>query len=326
MKTHIPSSIQRVPVDPIFRRGRKSRWKRSQSGAALLAVMWIIALLITLVATLSLLLVQDVDAAATRRQIFRARTLAETGLALATHPDVKPDDPLLHQTLGEGERFDVSVVGEDGKLNPNVLLQKEDRETLRRVFRFWGMDLMQSDALIDALLDWVDGDTFQRPRGAEARAYGNNAGMPFNRPFRNLEEMTLVRGMREVDAAYPEWRRWFSIYASGVVDLNEAEPEVISAVTGADPMLARQFAARVLGRDGIRNTQDDVRAEDLQTAGRLLGISIPAGATGLPIGVTSNIRRIDVIVHVGDHESVLSAVTTGSATGGPVTLIDLREN
>lgn len=64
-------------------------------GSALLAVMWVIALLTSLVATTMLLLREDVDTIETRRQMFRARMLAEQGLALAAHPDVKQDDEEL---------------------------------------------------------------------------------------------------------------------------------------------------------------------------------------------------------------------------------------
>ncbi len=302
-----------------------TRLSRSERGSALLAVLWIVALLSMLVATTSLLVMQDVDTVGTRRQMFRARMMAEMGLAFASHPDVRPDDPLLRQEIAEGEGFEVEMIGEDGRLNPNLLIQRQDRDTLRRVFRAWGMDLIQSDSLIDALIDWVDQDGFKQPRGAEFRDY-NLPDIPFNRPFRSIEEMSLVRGMNQVDAIYPQWREWFSIHASGVLDINEAAPEILAAVTGADIIVAQQLQARRLGRDGIRNTLDDALFPDLQSALRLLGVTGNAEALASILSVTSNTRRIISRGTTGGFtKSIIAVVQGGGSTGGASAILELTE-
>ncbi len=298
---------------------------RRRSGAALLAVLWIVALLIGLVAGASLLLTQDLDAAASKRQIFRARMLAESALAIAMNPDVKPDEPLLHRRLSDDEEYAVQMTGEDGLINPNVLLKREDRETFRRVFRYWGMTLQQADALIDALIDWVDADDFKRINGAEKKEYGLN-GMPFNRPFRSIEEMSMVRGMQEVEQAYPEWRTWFSVYASGVLDVNEARPEVVSAVTGAQIRLAQNLRTSRLGRDGQLNTQDDTPMPDLTSALAMLGIpSATPGGLANVLSVQSATKRLVVRVRVGDLERELSAVVRGAIGQGATAILWMSE-
>lgn len=298
---------------------------RRHSGAALLAVLWVIALLIGLVAGASLLLTQDLDAAAAKRQIFRARMLAEGALAIAMNPDVKAEEPLLRRQLADDEEYEVQMTGEDGLINPNVLLQREDRETFRRIFRYWGMTLPQADALIDALIDWVDADDFKRINGAESKAYGLN-GMPFNRPFRSIEEMAMVRGMQEVEQAYPEWRTWFSVYASGALDVNEARPEVISAVTGAQIRLAQNLRTSRLGRDGLLNTQDDTPMPDLTSALAMLGIANanPTAMAGI-LSVTSGTKRLVVRVRVGDLKRELSAVVRGGIGQGATAILWMSE-
>ena len=305
----------------------KSRRADQRRGSALLAVLWIVALLSMLVATTSLLVMQDVDTVGTRRQMFRARMLAEMGLAFAAHPDVRPDDPLLRQEIADGEGFEVEMIGEDGRLNPNLLIQRQDRETFRRVFRAWGMDLMQSDSLFDALTDWVDEDSFKQPRGAEMRDYNGIPGFPFNRPFRSLEEMALVRGMDVVDSVFPQWRDWFSIHASGVLDINEAAPEILAAVTGADIIIAQQLQARRLGRDGIRNTLDDAVFPDLQSAVRLLGVAGNTQGLDQILSVTSNTRRIISSGTTGGFtKSIIAIVQGGTAsTGGASAILELTE-
>jgi general secretion pathway protein K len=294
-------------------------------GAALLAVLWVIALLIGLVAATSLLLMQDIEMAAVKRQVFRARMLSEAALAIAMNPDLKPDDPLLRRQVAVDEAFIVEMTGEDGLLNPNVLLQREDRETLRRIFMYWGMNIQQSNTLIDRLLDWVDTDDFSRVQGGEKKLYNIN-GMPFNRPFRSIEEMALVSGMELVEEGYPEWRSWFSIYASGVLDVNEAKPEIIAAVTGTDIRYAHTLRAQRLGRDGILNTLDDAPVPDIGSAMAILGLSAndPQGFSSI-LSVQSSTRRILVTVKVGDLERQTAAVVRGAIGQGTTAILWMGE-
>ncbi len=288
----------------------RRRLPQRQRGSALLAVMWVIALLSALVATTMLLLREDVDTIETRRQMFRARLLAEQGLALAAHPDVKQDDvPLLRHEVDRGIGWIVEMQGEDGKINPNALLQRQDREMLRRIMRAWGLKSDETEKLIDALLDWVDPDDFVHGiGGAESKFYGIR-GLPFNRAFRSIDEMAQVRYMNEVERIYPAWREWFSIYAGATVDLNEASAEVLSAVTGADRVLAQQFVARRNGRDGIPHTKDDAPFPDVQSALLALGVSSsnPQAAAGV-LSVQSSITRIRSTGVVGDFRRTLYAI------------------
>ena len=294
-------------------------------GAALLAVLWIITLLIGLITATSLLLMQDMELAATKRQVFRARMLSEAALAIAMNPDIKPDDPLLRRQVADDERFVVEMTGEDGLLNPNVLLQREDRETLRRIFMHWGMNIQQANILIDRMLDWVDEDGFSRIQGGESKLYGQT-GMPFNRPFRSLEEMSLVRGMELVEEAYPQWRDWFSIYASGTLDLNEAQPEVVAAVTGVDIRFAQNLRSQRVGRDGILNTEDDNPMPDLTSALAILGLPVGNSDTlASLLSVQSSTRRILVKVQVGDLERLTAAVVRGAIGQGTTAILWMGE-
>lgn len=300
---------------------------RSSSGAALLAVLWIIALLITLVAASALLVTQDLDAAAAKRQIFRARMLAESALAIAMNNDILPDDPLLRRQISDDEQYEVRMTGEDGLLNPNVMLQREDRETFRRIFNKWGLSLPQCDTVIDCLLDWVDTDDFKHINGAESKVYGNN-GMPFNRPFRSVEEMGMVRGMDLVEKAYPEWRTWFSVYASGQLDVSEAKPEIVSIMTGADMMRAQNLRKHFAGFDGVRYTEDDPPEGSitLESALNLLGIPTTSAAQlSSTLSVNSPTKRIIVRVRVGDFNREVAAVTRGAIGKGATAILYLYE-
>ncbi|MEQ1748165.1 MAG: hypothetical protein ABL974_02000 [Prosthecobacter sp.] len=318
--------------------------RRNQSGAALLAVLWVIALLIGLVAGASLLLTQDLDSAAAKRQIFRARMVAEGALNIALNPQVNLGDPLLKRVLSEDEAYEVQIIGEGGRLDPNKLLGvsppspvpgapplpppgTNGEDVLVRVFMQWGMKLDQAKKLIAAMKDWVDDGPGTNPNGAESKEYGNN-GMPFDRPFRSLEEMALVRGMQEVEMAYPEWRTWFSIYAGATFDLKAAKPEVVVAVTGCQMRQAQALHARFLGRDGVLGTEDDPTLTVNEALG-MLGITGPAASTGF-YEVTSQTKRYVVRVRIGDLERELSAVAQGppptpGGGGGPTNILWMGE-
>lgn len=318
------------------------RTQTSPRGSALLAVLWVIALLSALVTTTMMLVQEDTDTMIARQQIFRARMLAEAGLAIAAHPDVRPEDKLLlEHEVSEGEGYKVTLEGEESRLNPNVLLQREDRVTLGRIFRAWGLKQDQAIILIDSMLDWVDDNPFVLPQGAEARFY-NQPGLPFNRPFRNIDEMAMVRGMNVVDQLYPSWREWFSVYSSGIVDVNEASAEVLSAVTGADPVLAGQFVARRTGRDGIPHTEDDAPYQDINSALRALGVGANPAMAQI-IGTQSSITRINSTGIVGNFQRTLFVVINrglqpsqpggqpggqpqGAGGFGAATILDMNEH
>ena len=297
--------------------------KRKERGSALMAVMWIIALLTMLVGTAALLLKEGVETINTRRDIFRARMLAEAGLAIGANPEVKPDDQnLLRREVGPEEGYIVTVNGEDARLNPNRLLVGDDpanRGVLLNIMRAWGLKLDEAEIVVDSLYDWVDQDDLQRIHGAEKKFY-NSPGLPFNRPFRSVDEMAQVRGMGEVDRRYPNWRDWFSVYSSGVVDVNEASAELLVALTGADPTMAQQFVARRAGADGIRHTEDDVLYQDLPTALRMLGVSSSnPQLSSTVLGVRSSIVRIESIGVVGPFKRKMFAVINrglGQVGGG----------
>jgi type II secretory pathway component PulK len=304
-----------------------------RSGSALLAVMWVVALLSALVATTMLFLREDVDTIDTRRQMFHARLLAEQGLAIAGHPDVKPDDEqLLRHEVEPGVGWIVEMEGEDGRLNPNVLLQRQDRDTWRAIFRAWGLRFDDGEKLLNALIDWVDEDSLlTQPGGAEKQFY-NTTGFPFNRPFRSVDEMALVRYMDEVERIYPNWRSWFSVYSSGIVDLNEASAEVIQALTQAEPSMIQRAVSQRAGRDGIRGTKDDILFQDVQTALRVLGITGINPQTAQYLGVQSTVTRIKSRGIDHDFSRTLFAIINratspqpGAAPGGVAAILWLGE-
>lgn len=252
-----------------------SRSRPCSSGTALLAVIWLIAILGLAALATTRVVSFDMSIASSKIHGFRARQLAEMGIAVAANPAVKRADPILkHVDEATGEGYDVKILSEGGRFNLNAILLHEDKSLLRSIFVNWGLDLDAAQAVTDAMGDWIDADDEVSLNGAEKDWYEKQGrtNQPFNRPFYSLDEVRLVRGMDRVEAANPNWRTWFTIWSSGALDANEASAELIAAAAEVPLGTAESVVAKVRGPDGIRDTEDDVPFQNVTEVLALLGV------------------------------------------------------
>jgi general secretion pathway protein K len=248
---------------------------RKSRGAALMAVLWLIAILGMACMAALRVISFDMEIASAKVHGSRARQIAEMGIAVGSNYVVKKTDPLLHRAMAETqESFDVRLISEGGRFNINYLLLQDDKALIREIFSKWGLELDDAQAVADALADWIDADDNVALNGAEKDYYDKEGriNQPFNRPFYNLGEMSLVRGMDLVEAVKPDWRDWFTIYSGGPLDLNEASAELIAAAAEIEVEQADIVPETVRGTDGERDTTDDAPFQGAEAALQLLGI------------------------------------------------------
>src|ERR1700749_1186362 len=106
----------------VERKGTFSHHRRR--GSALLLVLFAIILLTGLVTATVGFVSNDVDEYGALNKAFRARQLAESGLAFGIDPQVQNQDrALLEQVMPDGGRFHVFISSESTKLNINFILQ-----------------------------------------------------------------------------------------------------------------------------------------------------------------------------------------------------------
>ncbi len=242
-----------------------------------MAVLWLIAILAMACMTALRVISFDMELASAKIHGSRARQIAEMGIAVGSNPLVKRSDPLLRQMGGDsGEGFEVRVVSEGGRFNINAILLSEDKALLSSIFADWGLEIDQAQEVVDALSDWVDADDNVSLNGAEKKDYesAGRINQPFNRPFYDLSEVRLVRGMDLVETVRPDWREWFTIWSGGGLDLNEASPELIAAAAECPVEQADIIPEMVRGPDGTRDTLDDVPFQNPAAALDLLGIDV----------------------------------------------------
>lgn len=294
-----------------------------KSGFALVAVLWLIAILSLAAITTLRVISFDVRIATSKIHGSRAFQLAEMGVAIGSNPAVERNDPLLHRIDEENnEEVHVTLTSEGARFNINSLILAEDKSLLRSIFIHWGLDLDSAQALTDAFTDWVDADDEIALNGAEVEDYENlgRLNQPFNRPFYDIEEMTLVLGMDQIERLRPDWRDWFTVWSGGTLDINEANAELISVAAEVTPEQAAIIPETVRGIDNIRDTEDDVPFEDVSAALSLLGIG---GESGQLIAqrftVDDTTTRITSTARSGDSKRRITAIVR-NRTGRPALL------
>lgn len=248
---------------------------RKPNGSALIAVLWLITIL-SFAAIAAIRVVSfDLDVATANIHGFRAKQLAEMGIAVGANPVVERSDPMLVQfSEADGEGFEVKIISEGGKFNINSILLSDDTNLLKSMFIDWGLDIDQAAAVADSMVDWIDSNDEESLNGAEFEWYEEvgRINQPFNRPFYSLDEMRLVRGMDLVEAMRPDWQSWFTVWSSGALDLNEADEELIAVAAEVSIEQAGLIPETVRGPDGIRDTDDDAPFGSAQEALALLGV------------------------------------------------------
>lgn len=240
-----------------------------------MAVLWLIAIL-SMACMASLRVISfDMELASAKVHGSRARQVAEMGIALGCNPAVKRSDPMLRR-LDEstGEGFEAKVISEGGRFNINAIILQDDKALLREIFTKWGVELDTAQEIADALSDWIDADDDVALNGAEKEYYEKEGriNQPFNRPFYDINEVSLVRGMDQIEALRPDWRNWFTIWSGGALDVNEAPTELIAAAAEIPVEQADIIPETVRGTDGLRDTIDDVPFENAAAALDLLGV------------------------------------------------------
>ncbi len=263
------------------RRYRGSVHRGREKASALLLVLFTILLVSSLVVSVITFLKSSVDEYSAFNHQFRARQLAQSGVAFGLNPQTDNiDRGLLNQRSADGGEFQVTITSESTRLNVNFLLQNERDDILETLFRRWGVETNAALAAVQGLRNWVTaGQTVpeqgsnqaqemeqqQQPQEQQSASGQNGEQTPnpqqprlqLVRPFRSVEEMSLIPEFAPVAAAEPDWTKYFTVWSDGTINVNSADADVIALVTGVTPEQAKHFVQHRWGPDGIPYTADD---------------------------------------------------------------------
>lgn len=291
---------------------RAQRTTLLQRGSAILMVMW--GMMVMALAVGGLIhymrsgVLEDVQAS----KEFQARLLAESGLVLASHAKVKKNDPILKQRVSHVRGYEVHVTTEGARIAVNQLAAKPElQEYCRRLFIIWGLDPEKAGVATDSLRDWIDTNDRLSPLGAESEYYTlrGSPQYPRNRPFQHIDEMLLVRGMREIAQRKWNWRDYFTLHGDGLIDVNVANSELLEVVCEVARPQADQLVLQRHGPDLIPGTEDDEPYTNMRELPEILGIASYEFRRIAPrLTLAHPIRRITSRGQAGDLSKTIIAI------------------
>ncbi|HET7584028.1 MAG TPA: hypothetical protein VFK13_03925 [Gemmatimonadaceae bacterium] len=249
-----------------------------RGGFALLAVLWVIAVMAILGATLAAVGRTSVQGARNRIAIRRARWKAEgcgeellaqiggdlqrasqmggdatsrswNGVAdrLATQRETIPRDDIVCTARATAAGATLDVNNADGDLLQHVLAH---------------LGYAHSDSLTDVLLDWRDADDDPRERGAEREWYAaHGRSPPRNGPIADVRELSDIRGFDRLDAVTLIPLDSVLGVEPGRIALNQAPPLLLSALPG--------FTAEAVQRVMVHRARGEPVTDVVTLAGEL---------------------------------------------------------
>ena len=229
---------------------------KSDAGAALLLALWALFLLSAMVIAWAININSRLTVSSYANRTVEAEAMASSGADIALNPTIKPDSPNLHMKLGDGEGFDVRMIGECGRLNLNFLTMGEDPrklQILRQYLTLKGVELNDLDTMMDSLLDWISPNRGLHHMNAPEES---DDYQPSHAPLTSLDELKKVFGWAEFTSR-PGWDQDFTVIGScGQIDLASASRDVLRALGIGDDFVDRFLQLRQ-GPDGIDGTADD---------------------------------------------------------------------
>lgn len=276
--------------------------RRREGGYALILVLAAIGLMTFTVLPLVNYMSDSIEENNLHSLRFRALHAAECGIAVGLHPQVRPGDPVLRQTIGSDSGFAVTISSEGARIPINYITDTRFREIIYNLFILWRLTPQEAETAVDGLGDWVDTDNQMRTYGGESDYYKGlgYADFPRNQGFGSLDEMILAKGMDAVERAKPDWRNYFSTYGDGYIDLNYAPQDILMAVADVEENAAQSLMRERNGADGLPNTEDDKKLS-LNQATQFLGMDSQEAQSLSSILTADHLtRRVESVGRIGE--------------------------
>ena len=222
-------------------------------GAALLLVLWLVALLTALVGAYALTARIEALQGRVGSRGAIAQEIARAGMeyALVRVADRNPETHWQPNGRAYAWRFDghdvqVRIIDETGKVD----LNQADVPLLSRLMQALGEPPDASDALAAAIVDWRDADDLSQPVGGAEDGDYAAAGRPYgakDAPFETIAELEQVLGM--TPDLYARLEPFLTLYSGrGQPDATYAQGPVLVAMgMDATAWLAQREAAGAAG-------------------------------------------------------------------------------
>jgi general secretion pathway protein K len=237
---------------------------KDNGGVALILTILIISLIVAVTLQFNTSMRSDLHAAVNLRDGIELGCIARSGFqcALAVLYEDANDNEFdsLHEawaytkaissysaSIFEEGRFVVEITDLSGRIQINNLVELvagkwdynlKQKQLLKRFLSSEEFDLESEDVddIIDAIKDWIDQDDNQTEFGAE-NSYYQSLEPSYscrNGPFRELEELLLVKGITKElfygTTEKPGISNYLSVYGDGRININTADPLVLASL------------------------------------------------------------------------------------------------
>ncbi|HHW4680252.1 MAG TPA: general secretion pathway protein GspK [Xylella taiwanensis] len=268
-------------------------------GAALILVLWLVALLTAMIGVFALSARVEHLQGSVLVSGAQAQEVARAGLEYAVSR-LQSSNPAQVAWIPDGRPYDwryadatlqMRMSDESGKVDLNVA----DLQLLTALIRALGVDVERAARLAGAIIDWRDTDHLVSPGGAEDSDYAA-AGLPYgakDNPFESIGELRLVLGM-DTDL-YRRMLPNVTIYSGNLKpDVRCAPVPVLTALgqdVGAVLAQRQQFSGSDASKQkgsGTYSIESKVRLAQGREA--MLRAVVRMGSTRIP-GMTYTILR-----------------------------------
>lgn len=224
--------------------------RQGQAGFALIAVLWLIAASVFIVAALAVEGRSDRRSAVNAITSLRTRAAARAGIAEGRAHLLRIRRSSRERGMLPGRGWQGlerafsgldSIPLDDGvfysvsarDLGAQLPLNRATEGELRRLFIALALRSRRANVAAQSILDWRDPDDLHRAEGAEWDDYYRHLEHPVrprNGPFASLEELRAVRGVN--DEVFARVAPHLTVRGEGRVNLNGASEPVLRALPG----------------------------------------------------------------------------------------------
>jgi general secretion pathway protein K len=231
--------------------------RTNQGGAALLLVLWLVALLTALIGAFALTArVEAMQGRVVSRGAV-AQEVARAGVeyALVRLADSRPETRWLpdgrpYRWSYAGSTLQIGVVDETGKVDIN----QAEQPLLSQLMQAVGVPREQAEALAAAIIDWRDPDPLTQPSGGAEDPDYASAGLEYgakDAAFETLAEVEQVLGM--TPEIYALVAPYLTLYSGRVMPDTTYAPAPVLIAMGQDPAqwLQQRQMAGVAGQNQL---------------------------------------------------------------------------
>jgi general secretion pathway protein K len=308
---------------------------KNNRGMALLLTILIISIIVVVTLQFNTTMRSDLQAAANLRDSVKLGYIASSAFSFARSilqaDGLANDSDNLRESwaqttllsgfsttiLDEG-RFELEITDHSGRLQVNSLVYAENAAVREQQYDLWyrfllseefSLDTEEVEALLAALIDWLDEDDEKTGFGGAENFYYQTLEKPHtcrNGPMEFVEDLLYVKGMsRELfhgNGQYPGIRQFVTPHGiDGRININTASPVVLRALAEPiDNSLAEEMV--VFREDGSSDLSNPMWYKDVP--GFPGDVDIPASL----LSVFSSFFSVQARAYIGTMSRTVSGV------------------